>query len=466
MTFTRQTFFVKMSGILVLVLLLLGLTSIFQTRFMMHSLFSEQQEKRGISIAGMLATRAANLIMVHNYYDLHELVKDTQAHTDDVRYVFIVSNEGELLAHSFSDGFPRDLLTANIPLSNEQYHIAELSTEEGIIRDIAMPIFDGRLGIVRVGLNDYGLREILGWITRQLLLDAFVVGLFGIGLTLFLTGRLTRPIRELVRVAGAITDGDFSKRAKVSTHDEFYQLAATFNSMADHLDRLLTELKQKEEARSHLLQKVIVAQEDERKRIARELHDETGQTLTSLMMGLKYLAENCPGKHEECQLEEMRQGVKETLNEIHRLSVELRPSILDDMGLVAALEKYVADYRDNYQLDVDMHVNWQSEGRTLREVEVTIYRIVQEALTNIAKYAQAQNVSIILTCSERGIEAIVEDDGRGFDADMLMQENASGNKLGLYGMRERATLVGGTVTIEASPGLGTTIYVRIPTAGR
>lgn len=466
MIFKRQSFFVKMSGVVVLVLLILGCTSTFQTRFMMNSLFTEQQEKRGVSVASMLAARAANLILVHNYYDLHELVKDTQVHTDDARYVFIISNQGEILAHSFQEGFPGDLLTANVLGSDEQYHIAELSTEEGIIRDIAVPIFDGRLGVVRVGLNDHGLREILGWITQQLLIDSVVVGLIGIGLVIFLTSRLTRPIRELVAVAGAITDGDFARRAKVSTQDEFYQLATTFNSMADHLDRLLTELKQKEEARSHLLQKVIVAQEEERKRIARELHDETGQTLTSLMIGLKYLTEHCPGDKEQCQLEEMRAGVKKTLTEIHRLSIELRPSILDDMGLVAALEKYVSDYLDNYQTDVDLHVNWQHKDRIVHEVEITIYRIVQEALTNIAKYAKAQNVSVILSRNERGVEVVIEDDGVGFDVDKLMQENASGNKIGLYGMRERATLVGGTFVIEASAGLGTTIYVRIPTAGR
>jgi|GEM_PF-5563699 len=106
----RQSFFIKIMAILVVVLTLLGVAITLQTRNMMQSLFTDQQEKRGISVASMVAARAANLILVHNYYDLHELVKDTQQSNDDVRYVFVTNNENEVLAHSFPGGFPTDLL--------------------------------------------------------------------------------------------------------------------------------------------------------------------------------------------------------------------------------------------------------------------------------------------------------------------------------------------------------------------
>lgn len=460
----RQSFTLKIMALLMVVLLMLGTAIIIQTRVIMNNLFTEQQAKRGISIANMLAARAPNLILVHNYYDLHELVKDVQQTNDDVKYAFVVSNDGELLAHSFPEGFPGDLLAANPLAPQAKYNIAELVTEEGVIRDIAVPIFDGRLGVVHVGLGDGSLRAILSDTTRQLLFDTLVAIFIGLILTIFLTGRLTKPIRELARVTGAITAGDFTQRAYVKSNDEMGRLAGAFNSMADYLHRLMTELKQKEEARTHLLQKVIVAQEEERKRIARELHDETGQTLTSLMIGLKSLAENCPSAAQECRVEDMRAVVKTTLGEIHRLAVELRPSILDDMGLIPALEKYVADFQAAHGLDVDLHVSWGSGSRVPHAIEVTVYRIVQEALNNIAKYAQAENVSVIVTRDDKGLEAIVEDDGKGFDVEEIMSKTES-NKLGLHGMRERASLVGGTFTIESSAGHGTTIYVRIPLAG-
>ncbi|MDR3562642.1 MAG: HAMP domain-containing protein [Negativicutes bacterium] len=463
MKIDRQSFFLKVMAVLTVVLVLLGVAITLQTRSMMDTLFTEQQEKRGISIANMLSARAANLILVHNYYDLHELVKETQQSNDDVRYAFVVSNEGEVLAHSFPGGFPGDLLRANIPEPFAQYHIAALTTEEGIVRDIVVPIFDGRVGFVHVGMSDVSLRTILGKTTRQLLLETLVAVFIGIILMVLLTSRLMRPVRDLVRATNAIAAGDFTQRATVRSNDELGRLAGAFNVMADYLHRLMTELRQKEEARTQLLQKVIVAQEDERKRIARELHDETGQTLTSLMMGLKSLAESCPATAQECRIDEMRAVVKTTLGEIHRLAVELRPSILDDMGLIPALEKYVSDYRDAHGIDVDLHVTWGVNHRVAHEVEVTVYRIVQEALTNISKYAKAENVSVIITCDDKGLEAIVEDDGIGFVVEELGED--ARNKLGLYGMQERASLVGGTFTIESSPGRGTTIYARIPLNG-
>ncbi len=459
-----QSFTLKIMALLMVVLLMLGTAIIIQTRVIMNNLFTEQQAKRGISIANMLSARAANLILVHNYYDLHELVKDAQLSNDDVKYAFVVSNDGELLAHSFPEGFPGDLLAANPLAPQAKYNIAELATEEGIVREPRFVVQFASNTLALLFLGDGSLRAILSDTTRQLLFDTLVAIFIGLILTIFLTGRLTKPIRELARVTGAITGGDFTQRAYVKSNDEMGRLAGAFNSMADYLHRLMTELKQKEEARTHLLQKVIVAQEEERKRIARELHDETGQTLTSLMIGLKSLAENCPSAAQECRVEDMRAVVKTTIGEIHRLAVELRPSILDDMGLIPALEKYVADFQAAHGLDVDLHVGWGSGSRVPHAIEVTVYRIVQEALNNIAKYAQAENVSVIVTRDDNGLEAIVEDDGKGFDVEEIMS-NTESNKLGLHGMRERASLVGGTFTIESSAGHGTTIYVRIPLAG-
>lgn len=458
----RQSFFLKIIIGLVVVLVLLGIANLVQTRAMMYSLFSEQQEKQGLSVAQTLAGLAGNLIIVNNYYELHELIKHTPDNYSDVRYSFVVSAGGEVLAHSFADGFPRELLTANVPSAQEPYHVAVLSTEEGIIRDIAVPLFEGRVGVLHIGMSDASLQAVLRETTKQLLLDTVLAVFISIALVVVMARSLTQPVRELVSVADSIKAGDLTRRAKVSSGDEFSQLAVTFNSMADHLYELLSELKRKEEARTQLLQKVIVAQEEERKRIARELHDETGQTLTSLMVGLKCVADSCPAESRHCQLDEMRALIKQTLGAIHRLAVELRPSVLDDLGLVAALEKYVADFRENYVLDVDLHVEWQGQERIGHEIEVTVYRIVQEALTNVVKYAHAQNVSVIVTHSSWGLEVIVEDDGIGFDADAIFKEGPVGSRLGLYGMMERATLVGGALTVESTAGAGTTIFVRIP----
>lgn len=455
----RLTFFGRMALMLSLLLVFLGAISVWQTRQTIAGLFFEQQGQRGQSLAGLAAARAASLILVNNQYDLYELLRDMRQTNEDVRYLFVISQEGAILAHTFSGGFPVDLLNDNMPTDLRKGQSVLLDTEEGRVLDVAVPIMEGRLGRVHVGLSDRSLQSVLADTTRQLWLDTLLVlGIGGIAAFLW-ARRLTRPIRELAEVAGAMTQGDMSRRAQVSSGDELGQLAVTFNDMSDHVAELVQELRRKEEIRTLLLQKVIGAQEEERKRISRELHDQTGQTLTSLMMGLKCLEENCPSGN-RCHLDELRNNVRQTLDNLHRLSLELRPTLLDDMGLAAAIGRYVQQWRELHRMDVEMHLRWDCPDRLAHEVEVAVYRIVQEALTNVAKHANAAHVSVVLACEDNRLSVVVEDDGIGFDMNGTAKD--AGGRLGLFGMEERAQLVGGSLTVEASPGQGTAVYLRVP----
>jgi len=455
----RLTFFGRMALMLSLLLVFLGAISVWQTRQTIAGLFFEQQGQRGQSLAGLAAARAASLILVNNQYDLYELLRDMRQTNEDVRYLFVISQEGAILAHTFSGGFPVDLLNDNMPTDLRKGQSVLLDTEEGRVLDVAVPIMEGRLGQVHVGLSDRSLQSVLAHTTRQLWLDTLLVlGIGGIAAFLW-ARRLTRPIRELAEVAGAMTQGDMSRRAQVSSGDELGQLAVTFNDMSDHVAELVQELRRKEEIRTLLLQKVIGAQEEERKRISRELHDQTGQTLTSLMMGLKCLEENCPSGN-RCHLDELRNNVRQTLDNLHRLSLELRPTLLDDMGLAAAIGRYVQQWRELHRMDVEMHLRWDCPDRLAHEVEVAVYRIVQEALTNVAKHANAAHVSVVLACEDNRLSVVVEDDGIGFEISGTTKD--AGGRLGLFGMEERAQLVGGSLTVEASPGQGTAVYLRVP----
>ena len=177
------------------------------------------------------------------------------------------------------------------------------------------------------------------------------------------------------------------------------------------------------------------------------------------MMGLKCLEENSPAGS-RCHLDELRQTVRRTLDDLHRLSLELRPPLLDDMGLKAAVGRYVEQWRELHLLDVELHIRWDCPERLSHEVEVAVYRIVQEALTNVVKHAAASHVSVVLSCEGDKLSVVVEDDGCGFDTNAKLQE--AGDRLGLFGMEERAQLVGGSLTVEASPGQGTAVYLRVP----
>jgi signal transduction histidine kinase len=203
------------------------------------------------------------------------------------------------------------------------------------------------------------------------------------------------------------------------------------------------------------VRRVVEAQEAERARVARELHDETGQALTSMLLALKPLEQAIGGPEARQAVEGLRELVVATLQDVRRLAVQLRPAALDDFGLPAALTRLAATVSEQSgtQVDLEAHLG---EQRLAGEVETTLYRIVQEALTNVVKHAEATRASVTLTRKPGSVVAVVEDDGRGFDV------AAANGGLGLIGMRERLAVVGGRLSIEASPGSGTTLVAEVP----
>jgi signal transduction histidine kinase len=203
------------------------------------------------------------------------------------------------------------------------------------------------------------------------------------------------------------------------------------------------------------LRRVMSAQELERRRLARELHDETGQALTSILLGLKTLEDVGSAEELAESTSRLRELVVTTLQDVRRLAVELRPKALDDFGLVPALERLVETFREQTGIEVDLEPRL-GEERLPSDVETTLYRITQEALTNVVKHAHAKRVSIVLTRRDGSISAVIEDDGQGFE------DGGSGNGLGLLGMRERVGLVDGRLTVESSPGAGTTLSIEVP----
>lgn len=202
------------------------------------------------------------------------------------------------------------------------------------------------------------------------------------------------------------------------------------------------------------LVRVVEAQELERRRLARELHDQTGQELTSVLLGLKTVEEAKTDEERAEALTAVREQVVETLRDVRRLAVELRPKALDDFGLVAALERLRDTLVERTGLRVDLEAN--VGDRLSSDVETALYRIVQEALTNVVKHAEASAVSIVLARSGRAITVVIEDNGRGFTP------HGGGEGLGLLGMGERLALLGGQLKTESSPGAGATIVAEVP----
>jgi PAS domain S-box-containing protein len=223
-----------------------------------------------------------------------------------------------------------------------------------------------------------------------------------------------------------------------------------------------TEWRRAEDSKNDLIRRLIGAEEAERRRISRELHDQMGQELAGLVLGLKALEPLIPeSSPAHARLRELRETVDRIGQTTHEIAVELRPTALDDLGLQAALTDLVARWSRRSGVPVDLFCALSPRERLSPEVETAVYRIVQEAITNVARHARASRASVIVERRDGCTVIIVEDDGRGFDPALL----DSSRRLGLTGMHERVNLVGGALQLETGEGSGTTIRVRIPTVG-
>ena len=224
----------------------------------------------------------------------------------------------------------------------------------------------------------------------------------------------------------------------------------------------MEQLRRVEGQRKHLLRQIVTAQEDERRRIAREMHDQFGQQLSALTVKLAFLkGEYGEQARLQTQLNLLETAVRQLDADIEFLVWELRPTALDDLGLVAALTHYIENWSKHFEIHAELHASGMEKDRLASEIETVLYRVTQEALNNVVKHARAENVAVLLHHNSTYISLIVEDDGVGFDQKQAFGTGEDG--VGMIGMRERTELAGGTLEVEAHPDHGTTIIVRIPT---
>ncbi len=231
----------------------------------------------------------------------------------------------------------------------------------------------------------------------------------------------------------------------------------------EQLRREIQEREEAERAREELRRQLRSAQEEERRRIARELHDQMGQNLTALNFGLRSLAESDSGCDSiQALVEPLQELAAQTARDLHRVALELRPTALDDLGLVKALRNLVDTWAQHCRIESDFEPGNYHPAGVSSEIETTLYRVIQEALNNVAKHSKAGHVSVVLSRGPEHVQAIVEDDGSGFDAVEKFQAADGRGRLGLLGMKERLRDIAGELQVESGPGEGTTLLIRIP----
>jgi signal transduction histidine kinase len=229
----------------------------------------------------------------------------------------------------------------------------------------------------------------------------------------------------------------------------------------EQLHREISERERVEASREALRRQLLNAQEEERRRIARELHDQMGQNLTVLNLGLKSLHDAAPEKFQDVVLP-LQELAAQTARDLHRVALELRPSTLDDLGLVKAVRHLADAWSAHSGIEVEVESAQYTPAGISAEVETTLYRIIQEALNNVAKHSGAKRASIILHRAADHAQTIIEDDGCGFDPTKPRLAANHDGGLGLSGIEERLSLMGGSLNIESAPKQGTALIVRIP----
>ena len=316
-------------------------------------------------------------------------------------------------------------------------------------------------------------------LTRQAIVAFLVVALFGLGLAVLFTSVLVHPLHELGDAMRRVKGGDLDAQIAVWAPDEIGEMQTEFNKMVASLrdsrtallaqqreletlnhDKtvLLAELQSKSDRLQQLLHHAISAQEAERQRVARELHDEAGQSLTSILVRLKALQSETDIEVVHDRLNGLRYLTTNTLEELRRLAMDLRPMALDDLGLVAAIRTYAGQAAKESGIHVTVHAA-ESIGRLPGDLEIVLYRAVQEGLTNIVRHAHARTSRIVLERSARAVWLTIADDGQG-----MTNVERAGDGMGLEGMRERVALVGGRLELDSTPGEGTRVIIELPLA--
>ena len=351
----------------------------------------------------------------------------------DVAYVIVTDPAGKTLASVHPERAPRKGAAGR-----EVY-------------EVVTPIRDGprELARLRIGMSLARLnRELAEMRVAIGLLSAFILAA-GLTAAVLVSNLLTRPLREVAAGARRLAAGELTHRVPAGRGDEIGQLAATFNDMAERIAERDASLRQ-------LSKRLLSVQEQERVRIAREVHDELGQALTAMKIDLQQLGRRYG------ELQEPLAGIARTIDEtvelVRRIAADLRPAILDDLGITAALEQQLRRLRESTGIRTTLTVAEEPEIDML--TGATLYRIAQEALANVVRHADATAVEISLALAGGAAVLKIRDNGRGMPGEKARDPKS----LGLLGIRERAELLGGSVTIDSLPGEGTMVVATLPLA--
>ena len=338
------------------------------------------------------------------------------------------------------------------------------STEESLFLDVNPSQRSGRaIGFIRVMADKGVLRKQLDGLLFKSILIGIAFLLLGFGVTYFVVKGVTRPLSRLTDGVRALEERGVFQPVPVETRDEIGKLGKAFNDMSESLAKREEALRDSERKLRSLSSQLLKAQEKERKRLSIELHDELGQALALLKHRLRSIRKKL---HEDqallrAECEDTNQYVDRIIDNVRRLSRDLSPSTLEDLGLSSALRWLIEDFGKRHSMDTSLDIG-DIDHLFSQEAQTNLYRIFQEALTNISKHADASHVSFVVKKKDSRVYFLMEDDGKGFDVDRVKEMQSFEKGMGLAAMEERVHMLGANLDLRSKERKGTRVRFTIP----
>jgi signal transduction histidine kinase len=449
--------FFKILGIGALVAFVFGSATLMETRDNVQRTLYRELAHESRTMAELISMKVERPLSTGDLFSVKQILDRSRQTVEDIRYIIVLSADGEVVAHTFDSHVPQDILDVSSSSSALSREVDVLESLEGRIFHTSYPILQGFRGTLHLGVLDSSAARGLKALTKSILLTIAFCSVIGAALALLLTHFLTYPINRLSQAARRIGEGDFESRSEVYSDDEIGQLAETFNKTAESLLAYRTAIEEEEKARRSLVEKVVNAQEEERKSISLELHDQIGQSLLALLLTIETNCDSSSMPNSVCH--EMKLRIRGIIEEVKQLARGMHPPILTDSGLDSALANYADSISNHFGVKIDYHYHSLSEGvRLPNHIKATLYRVAQEGILNAVNHADSSRVSVVIIQQRGDVTLVVEDNGKGFDPDVAREKGG----LGLTSMKERVVLLGGTCTVESGLGKGTTVQVRIP----
>lgn len=434
-------------------LLLLGLVAVLTIRIILISGLKTEFQAKGLSSARSLAANSIVDVLTQNTSRLRKLADNEKKLDADIAYCFIIDSSGRILTHTFQNGFPVGLIKANSLAKNKDFNLQLLDTQMGLIYDIDVPVLldKSRIGQVRLGVFRNSIQKIILLINSAIVFATLLIIIIGIFLAYKIAALITKPISKLVEAVESVQKGDFSAKIEIKTKDEIGLLASAFNEMASRLNEMVGRIKQ-------------LTMLEERNKIGLDLHDGCAQDLANMIKRLELcekLFEIEPAKAFE-ELSALRENIRLHLNRARQIIHGLKGPGQEDFALLEEIKEYLKDYGRDSGIIIKLNIS-EAVNSIPADKSRDIFYIITEALSNIKRHAQAKNAELNLACNElKELTINIKDDGKGFDIKETELSASDSQKWGLTGMRQRAALLGGALTINSLPGQGTEIYVRIP----